>query len=129
MPLEDSRLIFDDGTAYNSRCNIYVYHIAVVDPVPAFLRVGKISVTGSVWCCASGGQLLVYGLESGAGDMILHICPLGPQYADVEGPALSMNIGPWSVSLHPHPNHLHGLILIDNPATAGGRGLHHLGPL
>ncbi len=94
----DSVLTFDDGTAENSRCNIYVYHIAVVDPVPAFLRVGKISVTGSVWCCASGGQLLVYGLESGTGDMILHVCPLGPQYADDEGPAVSMNIGPWSVS-------------------------------
>ena len=70
--------------------------------MPAFLRVGRIPVTGSVWCCASGGQLLVYGLESGTGDMILHVCPLGPQYADTESPAVSMNIGPWSVSLHPH---------------------------
>ncbi|KAM5542047.1 hypothetical protein V8D89_004357 [Ganoderma adspersum] len=88
-------IILQMGVRYN-QCNIYVYHIAVVDPVPTFLRVGKIPVTGSVWCCASGGQLLVYGLESGTGDMILHVCPLGPQYADTESPAVSMNIGPWS---------------------------------
>ena len=83
-----------------SQCNIYVYHVAVVDPSPAFLLVGKISVTGSVWCCASGGQILVYGLESGGGDMILHVCPVGPQYTAPEAhkPQVSLNIGPWSVS-------------------------------
>ncbi|TBU40045.1 hypothetical protein BD309DRAFT_871086 [Dichomitus squalens] len=88
-------IILQMGVRYN-QCNIYVYHIAVVDPVPTFLRVGKISVTGSVWSCASGLHVLVYGLESGEGDMILHVYPLGRQYADVEGPAVSMNIGPWS---------------------------------
>ena len=83
-----------------SQCNIYVYHVAVVDPSPAFLLVGKISVTGSVWCCASGGQILVYGLGSGGGDMILHVCPVGPQYTAPEAhkPQVSLNIGPWSVS-------------------------------
>ncbi|RDX47410.1 hypothetical protein OH76DRAFT_779476 [Lentinus brumalis] len=67
-------LILQMGVRYN-QCNIYVYRVAVVDPSPAFLLIGKISVAGSVWCCASGGQLLVYGLESGGGDMILHVCP------------------------------------------------------
>ncbi|RPD69118.1 hypothetical protein L226DRAFT_540122 [Lentinus tigrinus ALCF2SS1-7] len=90
-------LILQMGVRYN-QCNIYVYHVAVIDPSPAFLLVGKISVTGSVWCCASGGQLLVYGLESGGGDMILHVCPVGPQYSSLGAhkPQVSLNIGPWS---------------------------------
>ncbi|KAI0695090.1 hypothetical protein C8T65DRAFT_665894 [Cerioporus squamosus] len=90
-------LILQMGVRYN-QCNIYVYQVAVVEPSPAFVLIGKISVTGSVWCCASGGQLLVYGLESGGGDMILHVCPVGPQYtaSGARKPQVSLNIGPWS---------------------------------
>lgn len=62
---------------WRSQCNIYVYHIEVVGPAPTFVLVGKISVNGSVWCCASGGGYLVYGLESGGGDMVLHFCLVG----------------------------------------------------
>ncbi|KAI0738043.1 hypothetical protein C8Q80DRAFT_1114540 [Daedaleopsis nitida] len=96
-------IILQMGVRYN-QCNIYVYHVAVVDPSPAFLLLGKIAVTGSVWCCASGGPLLVYGLESNGGEMILHVCPVGFRHArgahsDARGthaPQVLMNIGPWS---------------------------------
>ena len=92
-------LTADASLARRSQCNIYVYHIAVVDPPqsPAFLLLGKHTVNGSIWCCAYGGRLLVYGLENGGGDMILHVCYVGPKHADVPGPHISMNIGPWSV--------------------------------
>lgn len=89
-----------------SQCNIYVYHIAIVDSAPAFLLLGKYTVTGSIWCCAYGGRLLVYGLESGSGEMILHVCPAadGTGSADlgVHAPQVLMNIGPWSVSSRAH---------------------------
>ncbi|KAH9857457.1 hypothetical protein C2E23DRAFT_719497 [Lenzites betulinus] len=89
-------IILQMGVRYN-QCNIYVYHVALVDPSPTFVLVGKISVTGSVWCCASGGGYLVYGLESGGGDMILHVCPVGADASEGKpSRRLSLNIGPWS---------------------------------
>ena len=74
----------------------------MAEPSPAIVLVGKVSVTGSVWCCASGGELLVYGLESGGGDMVLHVCRIGAQHAAARSPqpGVSLNIGPWSVSSH-----------------------------
>ncbi|KAI0781545.1 hypothetical protein BD413DRAFT_489629 [Trametes elegans] len=88
-------IILQMGVRYN-QCNIYVYRIAVVDPDPKFLLAAKISVVGSVWCCASGGRILVYGLESGSGDMVLHVCSVGPDAPEPKRPRVSMNIGPWS---------------------------------
>ncbi|KAI0760806.1 hypothetical protein C8Q74DRAFT_1372600 [Fomes fomentarius] len=73
-------IVLQMGVRYKwVQCNIYVYHIAIVDSAPAFLLLGKFTVTGSIWCCAYGGRLLVYGLESGSGDMILHLCPAAVQ--------------------------------------------------
>ncbi|KAI0806692.1 hypothetical protein C8Q74DRAFT_1223864 [Fomes fomentarius] len=92
-------IVLQMGVRYN-QCNIYVYHIAIVDSAPAFLLLGKYTVTGSIWCCAYGGRLLVYGLESGSGDMILHVCPAadgtGSAELGVHAPQVLMNIGPWS---------------------------------
>ncbi|KAI0668315.1 hypothetical protein C8Q78DRAFT_979827, partial [Trametes maxima] len=89
-------VILQMGVRYD-QCTIYVYHIAVVAPDPAFALVGKVSVTGSVWCCASGGRSLVYGLESDSGDMVLYVCPVGTDSADSPPRAqVAMNIGPWS---------------------------------
>ncbi|KAI8974222.1 hypothetical protein BD414DRAFT_498506 [Trametes punicea] len=89
-------IILQMGVRYNSQCNIYVYHVSVVDPTPTFLLVGRISVTGSVWCCASGGGYLVYGLESGGGEMVLHVCVVDADNPEPQRPQVSMNIGPWS---------------------------------
>ncbi|KAI0628837.1 hypothetical protein C8Q77DRAFT_342776 [Trametes polyzona] len=88
-------IILQMGVRYD-QCNIYVYHVAVVDPAPTFVRLGKFSVNGSVWCCASGGGFLVYGLESGGGEMVLHVCPVGPDESERATPRVSLNIGPWS---------------------------------
>ncbi|KAI0333092.1 hypothetical protein GY45DRAFT_1297732 [Cubamyces sp. BRFM 1775] len=88
-------IILQMGVRYN-QCNIYVYHVAVVDPAPTFLLVGKVSVTGSVWCCASGSRYLVYGLDSGGGEMVLHVCAVGADSPEEQSPRVSMNIGPWS---------------------------------
>ncbi|KAI0355168.1 hypothetical protein OH77DRAFT_1455289 [Trametes cingulata] len=92
---DEDLIILQMGVRYN-QCNIYVYHVAVVDPSPTFLLVGKISVMGSVWCCASGGRFIVYGQESGSGDMVLHVCPVGVDNPEPQRPEVSMNIGPWS---------------------------------
>ncbi|KAI0823841.1 hypothetical protein BC628DRAFT_483236 [Trametes gibbosa] len=89
-------IILQMGVRYN-QCNIYVYRVALTGPSPTFVLLGRIAVSGSVWCCASGGGYLVYGLESGGGDMVLHVCPVGAD--ESEGRAsrrLSLNIGPWS---------------------------------
>ncbi|KAI0657145.1 hypothetical protein C8Q70DRAFT_920255 [Cubamyces menziesii] len=88
-------IILQMGVRYN-QCNIYVYHVAVVDPSPTFFLIGKISVTGSVWCCASGSRYLVYGLDSGGGEMVLHVCAVGADNPEAPNPQVSMNIGPWS---------------------------------
>ncbi|KAH9915270.1 uncharacterized protein BXZ73DRAFT_28309, partial [Epithele typhae] len=83
-------IILQMGVRYN-QCNIYAYHVATTGPAPTLVPMGRVSVTGSVWCCASGGRLLVYGLESGGGDMVLHVCRIG-----ASRPQLALNIGPWS---------------------------------
>ncbi|KAL7282884.1 hypothetical protein ACG7TL_002299 [Trametes sanguinea] len=88
-------LILQMGVRYN-QCNIYVYHVSVVDPTPTFRLFGKISVAGSIWCCASGGRYLVYGLDSGGGEMVLHVCSIGADSTEQQRPQLSMNIGAWS---------------------------------
>ncbi|KAI0648495.1 hypothetical protein C8Q79DRAFT_906018 [Trametes meyenii] len=89
-------VILQMGVRYD-QCTIYVYHVAVVAPAPVFALVGKVSVTGSVWCCASGGRSLVYGLESDSGDMVLHVCPVGTDSPGSPPRAqVAMNIGPWS---------------------------------
>ncbi|CDO71929.1 hypothetical protein BN946_scf184940.g76 [Trametes cinnabarina] len=62
------------------QCNIYVYHVSVVDPMPAFRLVGKISVTGFIWCC----------------EMVLHVCAIDTDNPEPQRPQVSMNIGSWS---------------------------------
>ena len=80
-----------------------------------------------------GGRLLVYGLESGSGDMILHVCPAadgtGSAELGVHAPQVLMNIGPWSVSSHAHTvivaQNSH-LAPVRRPPYAGRRRFHRI---
>ncbi|KAH9890471.1 hypothetical protein C8Q73DRAFT_747362 [Cubamyces lactineus] len=91
-------IILQMGVRYN-QCNIYVY-VAVIDPSPTLLLVGNISVTGSVWCCMSSSRYLVYGLDTGEGVMVLHVCTIGADNPEIQRPRVSMNIGPSSADEH-----------------------------